>query len=147
MTFADLRAGLRAYLIADPAIAAVVGSDAATARVYPVQLPQGQTQPSIVYQRVTGQGDHHMQGASGLSRPRLQIDCWAQDADTAATLADLVKERIDGFRGELHYGESSPSDVVAVQGVFFDNEADDYDPAAELYRTRGDYFVWFEERR
>lgn len=142
MTLADIRSGLRAYLLADGTISGLVGGS----RIYPVKLPQGIILASIVYQRISGQGDNHMQGASGLSRPRLQIDCYAPSAMAAAQLADLVKERIDGFRGEIEYADTSPANSVKVQGVFFDNESDDYDAAAVLYRTRRDYLVWFEER-
>lgn len=141
MTIADIRVGLRAYLLADSAIAAMVG-----ARVYPVKLPQGQTQPSIVYSRISGQGDHHMEGASGLARARIQIDCWAQSADTATTLANLVKERIDGFGpGTMEWDENSPGNAIAVHGVFFQSERDDWDETAALYRMSRDYHVWYKE--
>ena len=138
---ADLRVGFRAYLLDDAGIAAVVGT-----RVYPIRLPQGQISPSIIYTRISGFGDNHMLGPSGLSRPRLQVDCWAQSADTASTLANLVKERIDGFRGTWLWGEDSPEEGIAVQGVFFENEREDYDDAVQLYRVSRDYFVWYSER-
>ena len=142
MTLVDLRPGLKAYLLADSAVSAAVGG----ARIYPLQLPQDVTQPSIVYQRVSGQGSHHMQGPSSLTRPRLQIDCWADNPDDAAALADLVKVRLDGFRGTIPYGSDSPQATVNVQGVFFEDERDLFDAATTLYRTSRDYFFWFDER-
>ena len=141
MTLANIRSALRAHLLDDAAIAAVVG-----ARVYPLKMPQGQTGTSIVYSRISNSGDHHMEGPSGLSSPRMQIDCWSTNPDTAASLADLVKERIDGFRGEIGYGGDSPSNRVRVQGVFFDSEREDYDSDVQMYRVSRDYFIWFEER-
>lgn len=140
MTLADVRVGLRAYLLADAAIAAIVGT-----RIHPVKLPQGQTQPSIVYSRVSGLGDNHMHGPSGLSRPRIQIDCWAQSVDTAASLANLVKERIDGFRGSMLWGENSPEEAIVIQGIFFESEREDYDSESALYRMSRDYLCWYEE--
>lgn len=140
MSMVDVRPGLRAYLLADGAIAALVGT-----RVYPVILPQGVTATSIVYSRISGQGDHHMQGASGLSRPRIQIDCWSLSADHAASLALAVKERIDGFRGAMPWGASSPQDSAEVLAIFFESERDDYDPDSKLYRVSHDYLVWFRE--
>jgi hypothetical protein len=142
MTLIDLRPGLRAYLLADAAISTAVGG----ARVYPLRLPQGQLLPSVVYQRVSGQGVHHNQGPSVLTRPRLQIDCWAADPDAAAALADLVKERLDGFRGPMPFGADSPPATVTVQGIFFEDERDLFDADAQLYRVSRDYWVWFEER-
>jgi hypothetical protein len=87
-----------------------------------------------------------MQGASGLARPRLQIDCWSRSADAAAALADMVKQRLDGLRGAVEWDENSPGNAVVIQGVFFESEREDYDGTAELYRTSRDYFVHFEER-
>lgn len=144
MSVADIRVGLRARLLGDSGITAIVGSGS-SARIFPIKLPQGQKNPSIVYSRISGLGDHHMQGASGLSRPRIQIDCWAQSADVAAQLADLVKERIDGFRGSVLWGENSPEEAIDIQGIFFDSEREDYDGDAQLYRVGRDYFIWFED--
>lgn len=134
----DIRPALRAFLLADPQISAMVGG----VRVHHLTLPQGQREPSIVYQRITGLGDHHMQGPSGLTRPRFQIDAYAQTPDDATRLADLVKARLDGYRGPMTAG----SETVAVQGVFFDAERDGFDAGTGLYRVSRDYLMWFEER-
>jgi Protein of unknown function (DUF3168) len=142
MALKDIRSALRRFLLADPAIAAIVGTNN---RIYPVRLPQGQRLPSIVYSRVSGMGDHHMQGASGLSSPRFQIDAWAPTIDEAANLADLVQERIDGYRGPMP-NTGSPADDVEVQGVFLDNERDDYQSDIDMNRVSRDYIVWYEER-
>lgn len=140
MTIKDLRPGLRAYLLADAALSALV-----VTRVFPVKLPQGQLNPSVVYSRISGVGDHHMRGPSGLARPRIQIDCWAVSADLSSQLARLVKNRIDGFRGEMEFGSNSPKDSLTVLGVFFDSERDFYDDGNEMYRVSQDYFIWFRE--
>lgn len=142
MTLADLRVGLRAYLLGDVDISAAVGA----ARIYPIKLPQGEERASIVYSRISGQGDHHMQGPSGLNRNRVTIDCWAPTADAADLLARQVKARIDGFKGSMLWGENSPEEAIVVQGIFFDSEREDWDKEADLYRSSKDYFVWFEER-
>lgn len=142
MTLADVRLGLRAYLLGDSAISTAVGG----VRIYPIKLPQGQILASIVYSRISGLGDHHMQGASGLSRPRIQIDCWAPTADAADSLGRLVKERIDGFRGAMLWGENSPEEAIQVQGIFLDSERDEFDADVNLYRSSKDFFIWFEER-
>ena len=134
MPLADIRPAIRAFLLADAAISTAVGGN----RVYPVVLPQGQRGASVVINRVSGLGSHTMQGADGLARPRLQIDCYAPLADDASALADLVKEVIDGYRGLMG--------AVNVQGVFFDGERDDYQSDVDLHRVSRDYFVWYVER-
>jgi hypothetical protein len=145
MTIADIRPALTAYVVADASISGVIGTRQ-DARMFPVVLPQGEKRPSVVYSRISGLSDHHMQGPSGLSRPRIQIDCWAAKADIAATLSDLVKARIDGFKGDIPYGGDSPQASVTVQGIFFDSEREDFDNESKLYRASRDYFIWFAER-
>jgi hypothetical protein len=142
MTLADVRLGLRAYLLGLSAISTEVGGN----RIYPLKMPQGQTSTSIVYSRISGLGDHHSTGPSGLSRPRIQIDCWAQSADAADALSRLVKERIDGFRGAMLWGDNSPEEAIQIQGIFFESEREDYDDTVKMYRSSKDFFVWFEER-
>lgn len=137
----DIRPALRAFLLGDTAIAAAVGG-ADGARVYPVKLPQGTKAASIVYSRISARPDHTMAGPSGLARPRLQIDVWAPTANAATSLADLVKARLDGFAGLMGSGD----DTVAVQGVFFADEREDFDDNAVLHRASKDYFFNFEER-
>lgn len=150
MSLQDFRVGLRAYLLDDATIAAAIDSGASASRRYrlfPVTLPQGEVRTSIVYSRISGQGDHHMEGASGLNRTRVQIDCWAQTADAADSLARLVKERIDGYRGSMLWGEDSPAEAIVVQGIFYESEREDWEKGPpELYRSSKDYIVWFEER-
>lgn len=142
MTLADIRVGLRAYLLDDAMISAAVGG----ARIYPIQLPQGQKLASIVYTRISGQGDHNVEGPSGLNRVRVQIDCWAATADAADLLSRQVKERIDGYRGAMPWGDESPAEAIVVQGIFFDSEREDWDETAQMYRASKDYVVWFGER-
>jgi hypothetical protein len=131
----DLRPALRTYLLDDPAIAAVVDN-----RVFVSIIPQGETRASIVVSLISGRGDHHMEGASGLARPRLQIDAWAPDADVATALGNAVRDRIDGFSGVMGEGDAA----VAVQGVFLADERDGYDDTTKLHRLGRDYFVNFD---
>ena len=136
----DPRPGLRALMLADSAVnAAVAGT-----RIFPTLLPQGQTQPSIVYQRVSGFGDVATDGVTGLDRPRFQIATWAQSADQASSLADLVRAAIDGFKGPVTYG--SPPSTIVFRGIFYDVERDAYDDIGKLYSTGRDYMVWFANR-
>jgi hypothetical protein len=138
---ADLRPALAAYLLAGSSVAAKVGGS----RIYPVILPQGERNPSIVYNRITAQGDHHMTGPSGLAMVRMQIDAWAAKQDDADALARAIKARIDGFRGVMGDGVQDVTPVT-VQGVFFDSARDDYHADAEMFRVSQDFRVWYAER-
>jgi hypothetical protein len=136
----DPRAGLRALMLADPNVNAAVGGN----RIFPTLLPQGQVQPSAVYQRISGFGDLANTGPTGLDRPRFQIATWAAKADDASNLADLIRVAIDGFAGPVIYG--SPPITIIFRGIFFDVERDGYDDIAKLYSTGRDYLVWFANR-
>jgi hypothetical protein len=133
----DLRPALRAFLLADDAIAAVVAT-----RVYPIKIPQGVKATSIVYSRISEQTDHHMQGPSGLVQDRIQIAAWAVKGDDASALALLIKDRLDGFRGQM----GADGVFVPVQGIFSESARDEYDAAADLHGVTRDYFIWFAER-
>lgn len=131
---ADARPALRDFLMADASISDAVGG----VRIYPVILQQGQRQPSLVYNRISDVGDYHMLGPSGLARPRFQIDAYAETQDLADTLNRLVKDRLDGFSGDMG--------SVTVQGAFIDSLRDEYEQDSKLFRVSTDYIIWFNER-
>lgn len=89
-----LEEALRAQILADPAIAAVVGT-----RVYPRQLPQQPVLPAITYTRVDTARGHEMSGPDQLPKPRMQVTPWAADVLTATNLAALIRKRLDGTSG------------------------------------------------
>ena len=129
----DLRPALREFLLADPAIAAAVVD-----RIFPSRIPQGTRGSCIVYNRISDQGFHVYEGPLGFARPRYQLDSWASNPDTAAGLANLIKERLDGFAGSMG--------SVTVQGALFQSLFEAYDPEADLYRVSQDYLIMFVER-
>lgn len=134
----DLRPALRAFLLADTNVAAIVG-----VRVFPSVMPQGVTASSLVYQRISAFGDHHMQGASGYAVARWQIAAWSERLDDAEALANRVKYRLDGYRGTMGTGLAA----VKVQGAFFESEnPPTHDTARKLYGVGRDYMIHFAER-
>lgn len=140
MTLADIRLGLREFLSDDAAVSALVDD-----RIYPMVLKQGEKQASIVFTKISGQGDHHMSGPSRLAQPLYQIDAWAGDPDVATDLANAIKERLDGYRGAMPYGTTSPQEEVEVLGVFFTDEREDFESEIGMYRVSRDYFIWHRE--
>jgi hypothetical protein len=139
---ADLRPALTSYLLADAAVSALVGG----VRVHPGVLPQGERQPTIVYNLVSEVTDHHMLGPSGLVMVRVQIDAWAQTPDAADALARAIKLRIDGAAGDWTYGDDSPPDNLQVQGVFADTARWDYAADIGMHRASRDYLIHYGER-
>lgn len=135
----DPRPGLRAHLLADPAIAAIVGD-----RIYPVHLPQGMRAACIVYNRVSEIETTHSKGPSALVSTRFQFDAVSASVDEACALADAVKERLGGFAGAITY---APGGVLNVGGILFDNGRDAaFEGDLDLYQVSRDFIVWYAER-
>jgi len=138
----DIRAGLRSRLLDNAGLSALVGGS----RVYSIRLPQNIVAPSIVFASSSGQGDHVMSGPSGLSRPRVQIDCWSQSPDIAARLSRYVKTQLDGFSGAVSALDETGTEAVAiVDGILFESEREDYDGESALFRSSLDFFVWYSD--
>lgn len=92
-----IEVALRDYLLADPAIAALVGT-----RVYPLHLPLNAPTPAISYALVSDP----QQRAPGHARQRIQFSIWVQ-GETAAmqgfpaarAMKEAIRARIDGRDG------------------------------------------------
>ncbi len=130
-------AAIVAILKATAAVTAIVSS-----RIYAVDLPQNPTLPAIVYSRISGMRVSSMTGASGLARPRYQIDVFAYDYTTAKNLVRQVQLALEGKRGT--YGG------VNVQGILFDGDHDMNDDEEEnlvsdQHRVMMEFTVWHNE--
>lgn len=113
--------GLFTFLTSLPSIAALVGD-----RVYPRRLPQTADFPVIVYRRISTAGDLAHTGPSGILTPRIQLDVWAEDPDTADAVAEVLRRELDGYRGQM--GD------VPVGMVRIVNDVDDDQPNTGLFR-------------
>lgn len=141
MTLMDIRPALFNLLTSDAQIVARVSD-----RVFPVVLPQGVVQDSVVYNRIVESESYHFVGPSGLVATRIQIDAWSKTQDGASELGDLIKELLGGFSGQVSYSANSPSDYVRIQGIFMLSGDEDYDNDAGLYRRRRDYNFVYADR-
>lgn len=128
----SLETALRAYVLADPAIAAAVGQ-----RMYPRRLPQGPTLPALVYLRVDTRREHDMDGPDGLPRPRVQVTAWAANVQAATELAALVRVRLDGYRGA--WGDVTVGSCLCV------GERDLDDPETGRSAVAQDYMIQYQE--
>jgi hypothetical protein len=136
---------LRAFLLADTAIAALVGT-----RVYPVIVPQGAPYPAITIRKISGIRYGHLRGPASLVRPRYQIDAIADGGTAAAyrqsqALGTLIRQRLEAFDGVMVDATVSP--VVSWRvWVQFDDERDLFDPedvSGGFSRHSADYFVFY----
>jgi uncharacterized protein DUF3168 len=130
-------AALRSLLVngSPNPVAAIVNS-----RVYPRRLPDGVVYPAIRYARVSTQRSPYrdLTGYSNYARPRFQIDCYTTSEDQCLTLANAVRQVLDGFVGV--------SAGLKIDALGMEDEAAELDPEAgvggsSLYRQRLDFFM------
>ena len=120
---------LRLVLVADARVASL-----ASDRVYTEVLPQAGAVPAVVFTEVAAEEDYALDGPTGASARRVQVDSWAKTRADATALGLAVKAALSG-----HAGAAAGLDV---QGVFLAAERWDFDAETALYRTSQDYDVW-----
>lgn len=112
------------YLLqASHCVASQVGS-----AIYPNKAPRDSGYPYIVYHR---QGTEHvlaMDGPHGTGNVTLELECSATTYEQAKAIADSIVA-LDGFAGRI-YGA-----LVRIQGVFLEDESDEYTPPAHADDT------------
>jgi len=128
MSVDTIEKAIRSILIADTTVKAI------TTRCYPGVIPQSPTYPLIVYYKVTGMRDHHLQGPSGLAHPRFQVEAWATTYDAAKALANAIREALDGYSGT--------QGTVVIGSILIESERDVYEDAVSCHRVIMDFFVW-----
>lgn len=97
---------------------------------------QGITPPRIVLTRISGGPDYTMSGASGLSRARVQVDCYDLTAGGAKALAGSVRTALSGLRSGV------------INGAFLDQVRDlppETSGADLLARVSLDFIIHYQE--
>lgn len=123
-----IESDLRTYLIADTTVAALVAT-----RMYPQFLPQSVTYPAISYSVVSRVSSRDLSGPSGRVRVRISVNCWAETYAEAKSLSEAVRQRLDGFKGNMGSSEAG--------SVKLDNSFDDYEDAVKIHRVFQDFII------
>lgn len=114
-----------------------------SARVHSETVPTGNVLPYIVLQDIDRVGMHTLAAPSGFATSRIQVDVWAANPDSRATVDDAVRETLDGFpRGTLGSGTMT----AEVQNVRLDIQiSSEEEPTVGneklLYRRQMDFMV------
>lgn len=106
-----IRAGLAAYLLTRPAVAALVGD-----RITPGYLERGKPLPGIDY-KVRIARTNAPAGPLGFAVATVDLNCWSTIYDEACAVADALREALFGFRGWMG--------CCWVNGAFFEDEDDE----------------------
>jgi len=83
-------------LLAHQPLKALVGNN-----VHWDTMVQGAALPNVVMYAVSGITDYTMAGASGYVMTRVQFDCRGSSAAQARLVANAIKARLSGFKGEF----------------------------------------------
>jgi len=119
---------LRAILVADPDVAAIIGS-----RAYQGRLPREPTFPAIVYQMISRPQD----GLTGIVQARMQYTCMAESWREAADLADAARCCLHGYRGVR--------DGARIEYIQYAGQHDDYDETTGIHWIPVDMIVTYLE--
>lgn len=135
--------------IVDPAIFELLKGLTTGDKVFPLEAPQGEVGPFIIFTCVTNNDRWRSgNGPSGVAQDSFRIDCYAVDYYAARALAAQVEETLDGYTGTVYYGTNSPRDSVRITGVSlqvgFDLKDKTDEPA--LYRSSKTYLVTYHQR-
>jgi hypothetical protein len=107
-------------------------------RVFWDELPQGMSYPAIIMFLISQPGSYHHQGASALTRSRVQFDCRAATADDARQLAEALDDRLGGYKGTY--------DGVRFEGAFKEGHRTSSDMVGETrwFQASTDYLIWWQ---
>lgn len=118
-------------LYTGPQIVALLG---ATPAVYAMHLPQGTTQPGIIYFRISDMEHPSNFGCdTGIVRCRYQVTSFAAQLKQARAIADAVRLTLQRYMGD------------PIQDIYVRNVAESYADAEGLYQIDSDFEVVYRE--
>lgn len=88
----SLESEMRAILVADVAVAAVVST-----RVYPWQRAEDSPLPAIVYRSLGEDPRQSFNSGVRLSETRMEYECIASSVSSVLSLAELVRQALAGL--------------------------------------------------
>jgi len=95
-----------------------VGSD-----IYRGRAPTSAGDKYVVIHKISNDHIRHLDGGSGLSTARVQIDCTGSDGAECDATYDAVREALDNFRGTLG---SAGAHQAEVRGTQLENDQEDW---------------------
>jgi hypothetical protein len=102
----SLESDLYAELSGDAGLTTLVGES-----IYPSHVSEGTATPFVVYSTVFHEGIYHLDGDTDLTRARMQVDCYAEDPDTASSIALAVIAAIPETGRPIHRSAHSNRDL------------------------------------
>lgn len=76
-------------------------TDLTSTRIRPDVLKQNETLPAIAIDEFATTHENVLSGAAGIYASRVRVDCYAQTRTGANSLAEEVREELQGYRGAM----------------------------------------------
>lgn len=99
-------------------------------RIYPVTASMTSRMPFIVYNRVASARPVHLLGDSGLMQMNIQLDVFARSYAEVKTVAELIRNRVHGYIGQITDGTETAQCDFAMRA-----ERDGYVPPTDASDT------------
>jgi hypothetical protein len=93
-------------------------------RIFPAVPSEVQVLPLLVYRIAEAPRDHHLDGACGIVRARIEFEVLSLDPADCTEAREAIRTRLDGFKGIL-------SASVRVAFAALVNESDVVDEPAD----------------
>ena len=119
------------YLTALSGLTALISS-----RLYPVTIPQGAEYPCVRLRREDDGGFSDFDGQGATITTRLDVDCMADDVESALAIAKEVRDALKSFTGSLG--------TRRVVRATLSAEFDSYEPelSGGKYRAAQAWTLW-----
>lgn len=124
-----IEADLVAVLADDAAVAGLVGD-----RIFPVVVRQETALPALTYARLGGERTYVLAGAAHWTTVQIGLTAWATEYAQARTLADAVRQALDGYTGPTGI------EIASVQ-----DGADEYEATLDVFGCTLTVTVQFSE--
>lgn len=124
---------IQTQLEATSALTNLVGT-----RIYRYQRPRADALPAVTFQRIETEVVNHATGATETHWCRVQVDSWADDMDTARSVADAVATALSGWSNS---GGSPSISMSHLQSDIDMTEPPDHGDDVMLYHVSQDYML------
>lgn len=99
----------------------------ALGRIYPEGArPKQDPVPALTYLNVSDVPAWSLSGAAGLSRARIQLNCWGGSYDETKALARTLRLLLDGYKGLMGTVSVTSVTRLSMQGPLWDDQAKEY---------------------
>jgi hypothetical protein len=110
--------------LAKATVTSTIGSGA-SARLFTAAAPQNTAKPYVVMAREAQAENHTHRAGSSMSQPIIAVEVYADDYDTAWTLANELRKSADGYTGTLTDTVGDDTYTVDVMRCHRTDENDD----------------------